>query len=101
MSLASYYSFGSAGMTGALLGSLANSVSKKHDIKLVLIRAVENVLVVGFPVSYAVELVTGASGYLYYALVAAGVFFMWNNPMVRPFVDQVDAVRASLVNLVV
>jgi hypothetical protein len=96
-----YYGIATPGMIGALVGSLANSAYKGHDAKTFLIRGLENVFVIGFPVAYMAAMASVEGTYPYYALVSVGVFILWNNPWTRPLVDQIDTMRASLLNLIV
>jgi hypothetical protein len=95
-SLGAYYSIGSPGTIAAFLGSVANSVYKDHDAKLAGLRAAENILVLGLPVDFLVSMVLDRGTPLYYLVAAGGVFLLWNNPMVRPWVNQVDSLGVGL-----
>ena len=96
-----YYRIASPGMLAALAGSLGLSLYRKHDTTLILKRALENSLVVGLPLHFVASQFVPVASPIYYLIVAGGVFFVWTNPIAKPFTDKLDAMQASLVNLLV
>src|SRR5687767_8333687 len=87
-----YWALMSAGMIGAVGGSLVNSLQKKHDAPTLGIRVVEN-LVVGWPIDYAVRMFAPVEqgGIMHIALVGGLVYLFHNNAMTKPIEDQADA----------
>ena len=96
--MAEYFMLFSPGLIGATLGSLANSLKKGHDSKVMFTRVLESA-VLGWPINYAVINylpVTPGSGF-HVALVAGGIFLFYNNMMTAPIVEQADGYGTSLV----
>lgn len=93
----SYFVLGSAGMTGALIGSVAYSFNKGHGLKLMGMRIVENIIL-GWGVYSLANYISPDLGYgTVVAITALGIYFMWTNPMVRPIADKLDALGSSVI----
>ncbi len=97
-----YYGVATPGMIGAALGSVANGVYKGHNMKLLFIRLLENVALVGLPIAWVVgKMSPDTSGVMYIAMVGVGVFLAWNNPLTKPLVTRIDDLGTSILGLLV
>ncbi len=95
--MADYFMLFSPGLVGATIGSLANSLYKKHDNKKMFMRVAESALV-GFPAHYLLVnyLPITAGTPTHVAAVGGIVYLFWNNKMTSNLVVEADGYGTSV-----
>jgi len=98
-----YFSFTSMPLLGALGGSVAWSLYRKHTSPLLIASRLAESAVVGFVFDYILRMIPFTAdlytrnGYVSGAIIGGLVFFaFWNNPMMRKVIDKADAYESSL-----
>lgn len=96
--MSEYFTLSSYALIGAVTGSLANSMKKKHQtMQLIATRAVESALI-----GYAIHWAITKTPYIPSGSILDGVatgsltFLVWNNAVTRPYIDMLDSYESSL-----